>query len=83
MHIVRMVIHLDLEGSEVEFSQVVTITTKGQITIPKYFLAQLNLKVGRKVTLELHHSILIIKPEVITAKDLSGCLGKKVQRFLK
>lgn len=67
----------------VSYLHTALISSKGQITIPKYFLAQLNLKVGRKVTLELHHSVLIIKPKVIAVKDLSGCLGNKVQRFSK
>lgn len=58
-------------------THVAMISSQRQITLPQFFLEELGLKPKRRVSIELHRSILVIKPIVVSAQKLSGSLSKK------
>ncbi len=52
-----------------------TITTKGQITLPKSLREALHLKVGDKILFEEQEDgTYLIKPRVINVQVLKGCI---------
>ncbi len=65
----------------------VTITRANQITIPKQFLEQLNLKPGEKVVLVLEKDKIIIYPKKIKRPKIYS-IGeeidyKKVEKYIE
>ncbi|MBP9781112.1 AbrB/MazE/SpoVT family DNA-binding domain-containing protein [Candidatus Woesebacteria bacterium] len=69
--------HSDTERFVVH-KHVATISSKRQITIPKHMLDLLGLKPKRKISIELRQAIMILKPAVVSADQLSGSLSKKL-----
>lgn len=63
----------------IKYTHVATISSQRQITLPQIFLEELGLKPKRKVSIELHHGILVIKPAIVSAQKLSGSLSKKIK----
>lgn len=53
-----------------------TITTKGQVTIPKAIRDYLHLDTGDKVEFIFKNSEIIIKPITKKAADVAGLLSK-------
>ncbi len=53
-----------------------TITTKGQITLPKALRSALHLKSGDKIVFEeSEDGSFILKPKTLDVRVLKGCLG--------
>ncbi|ELR98762.1 AbrB/MazE/SpoVT family DNA-binding domain-containing protein [Gloeocapsa sp. PCC 73106] len=53
-----------------------TVTTKGQITLPKALREAMHLKTGDKVLFEpLEDGTYVIKPRATDIKSLKGCVG--------
>jgi len=60
---------------------VATMTSKGQITLPKAVRNQLNLKAGDRLRFEAQaNGTLVGRPATRSALDLIGVLKRKVQR---
>lgn len=53
-----------------------TITTKGQVTIPKHIRDSLHLDTGDKVEFIFKDNEVIIKPITKKASDVAGLLSK-------
>lgn len=73
-----MVVENDLSNTACSQKHTATISSKLQITLPKHMLNSLGLKPKRKVSIELHQTIMILKPAVVSSDQLSGCLSKKL-----
>ena len=55
-----------------------TLTTKGQITLPKALRAALHLKSGDKVIFEiLEDGAYVLKPKTLDVRVLKGCISYK------
>ncbi len=55
----------------------VTVSSKGQITLPRFFRKTLGLNAGSVVSLELHEAELRVRPASIsTAQRLAGSLRR-------
>ncbi len=54
----------------------VTITSKGQVTIPKMVRSKLHLKTGDKLEFILHQNSVEIIPIGGSVKDLKGMVAK-------
>lgn len=52
-----------------------TITTKGQVTLPKPLRDALQLKTGDKVLFEEKDGTFVIKAKTTDVKVLKGCIG--------
>ncbi len=53
-----------------------TLTTKGQITLPKALRAALQLKTGDKVIFEmLKDGVFVLKPKTLDVRVLKGCIS--------
>lgn len=53
-----------------------TLTTKGQITLPKALRSALHLKSGDKVIFEfLEDGAYVIKPKTLDVRDLKGLIS--------
>ncbi len=52
-----------------------TLTSKGQLTIPKNVREKLNLKAGTKFYVTAHNGSVVAKAKNVSAKDLAGILG--------
>ena len=50
--------------------QTVTITSKNQITIPKYIVNELNAEMGDKLIVSLKDNLIILKPTKSVMDDL-------------
>ena len=57
-----------------------TITSKGQITIPKIVRKSLHLNVGDRVAFELHNEDALLKPITKSIDEVFGMLHKSVTR---
>jgi AbrB family looped-hinge helix DNA binding protein len=56
----------------------VTLTTKGQITLPKALRNSLHLKTGDKILFEEHEDGgYILRPKTLDVSALKGCLKYK------
>ncbi len=53
-----------------------TMTSKGQITIPKEVRDELGLAAGDSVLVEVRDGVLILVPKCINFNDLAGYLGE-------
>ncbi len=55
-----------------------TITTKGQITLPKALRSALHLKSGDKIVFEeLEEGGFVLKPKTLDVQALKGCVSYK------
>lgn len=53
----------------------VTLTTKGQITLPKALRTALHLKTGDKIVFEaLGDGEYVLRPKTLDVKSLKGCI---------
>lgn len=55
--------------------QTVTITSKNQITIPKYIVNELNAEMGDKLIVSLKDDLIILKPTKSVINDLYGSVS--------
>lgn len=53
-----------------------TMTSKGQITIPKEVRDELGLAAGDSVLVEVRDGVVILVPKCINFNDLAGYLGE-------
>ena len=53
-----------------------TLTSKGQMTLPKSVRDDLNVKAGDKIDVVKEAGRYVLRPRTIRAKDLAGVLGK-------
>ncbi|MBU2483524.1 MAG: AbrB/MazE/SpoVT family DNA-binding domain-containing protein [Alphaproteobacteria bacterium] len=53
-----------------------TMTSKGQLTIPKDIRDELNLKAGTRFYVTVRDGEVVALPKNLSIKDLAGCLGK-------
>ena len=55
------------------------IRGKAQLTIPKEFIKQLNLKTGDHIDIEIENGALVLKPVVVIPKDQAWFWSKEWQ----
>ena len=55
-----------------------TVTSKGQITIPKPVREALHLEAGDRVAFRVHDGIAIMEPETVDLRELFGSLPSQV-----
>jgi antitoxin PrlF len=60
-----------------------TITDRGQTTIPAAVRKALKLKPRQRLTYEVRHDGVLIRPETESLMDLAGCLRSKVPAATK
>ena len=53
-------------------TQIATITSKNQLTLPVQFVKKLNLKTGHKVVISEENGRLILTPAVKLVEELAG-----------
>ena len=59
-----------------------TITSKGQITIPKIVRSRLNLKTGDRVDFKIQNGMLMLVPVSRSVSEVFGMLsGKKRKKY--
>ncbi|PIR42533.1 hypothetical protein CO058_03535 [candidate division WWE3 bacterium CG_4_9_14_0_2_um_filter_35_11] len=70
--------------------QTVTITSKNQITIPKYIVNEINAEMGDKLIVSLKDNLIILKPTKSVMDDLYGSVstpkhlkGKDIDEVIK
>lgn len=54
-----------------------TLTTKGQITLPKLLRENLHLRTGDKVIFEEQNGSYLLTPQTTNVKTLKGCVSYK------
>ena len=53
----------------------VTLSSKGQITLPKLLREHLHLKTGDKILFEEYDGGYLLKPQITDVKSLKGCVA--------